>query len=206
MKEKPAWATINRDLKMMEKAMKAVHELVNWMVSIAVAVILAVLLNSFVLQPTEVLGSSMEPTLHSGEMVFLSKLPHTFNMNLTYGDIVVIDSRVHYERSWKDDLLESPLIQLIRRDPRYPKTSFWIKRIIGKPGDVLEIKNGRMYRNDELLEEPYVKEPMETWNQKFVVPNNSVFLMGDNRNNSQDSRAIGAVPTDHILGKMVFAN
>lgn len=185
--------------------MKTVHEIINWVVSIIMAVILAVLLNSFVVQPTEVIGSSMEPTLHSGEMVFLSKLPHTFNWDLSYGDIVVIDSRIHHQRSWKDDLLESPLVQIMRQDPNYPKSNFWIKRIIGKPGDVLEFKMGQVYRNGQVLNEPYIKEHMDTWNQRYVVPDNMVFLMGDNRNNSQDSRAIGPVPIDHILGKMMFS-
>ena len=184
--------------------MKPIKDILNWITSIIIAVVLAVLLNAFILQPTEVLGSSMEPTLHTGEMVILSKLAHTFKQEVSYGDIVVIDSRVRYQRTWKDDILESPLIQLIRRDPNYPKTSFWIKRVVGKAGDVLEFKDGKVYRNGTVIEEPYIKEPMDTWNQKYMVPENYLFLMGDNRNNSQDSRAIGPVPIDHVLGKMMF--
>ena len=107
--------------------MKQIKEAANWVLSIACAMILAVLLNAFVFQPTEVLGSSMEPTLHNGEMVFLSKLTHTLNLDLDYGDIVVIDSRIKQNRSWKNDILESPLVQLIFKDKKNLKSSFWIK-------------------------------------------------------------------------------
>lgn len=185
--------------------MKQIKEAANWVLSIACAMILAVLLNAFVFQPTEVLGSSMEPTLHNGEMVFLSKLTHTLNLDLDYGDIVVIDSRIKQNRSWKNDILESPLVQLIFKDKKNLKSSFWIKRVIGKPGDILEIRDGRVFRNGEALDEPYLKEPMNTWGQKYVIQPGEVFLMGDNRNNSQDSRVIGPVPIDHVLGKMMFS-
>ncbi len=184
--------------------MKHFKEAINWVVSIALAMVLAVLLNAFVFQPTEVLGSSMEPTLRNGEMVFLSKLTHTLDLELGYGDIVVIDSRVRQGRSWKNDIMESPLVQLVYKE-RKVKSSFWIKRVIGKPGDTLEIKEGKVYRNGQALDEPYLKEPMNTWGQKFTLQPGEVFLMGDNRNNSQDSRVIGPVPIDHVLGKMIFS-
>lgn len=182
---------------------KIVSEAFKWLVSLAAALMLAALINIFVCQPTEVLGSSMEPTLHNGEMIFLSKLPHTLNLKLKYGDIVVIDSRIQYRRSWADDFEESPVIQFFARGYFPVKKNFWIKRIIGEAGDVLEFKNGHVFRNSRLLDEPYLKEPMNAYGEKIVVPANCVFVMGDNRNNSFDSRGIGPVPLDHVLGKMI---
>lgn len=206
LKDDTTWATIKKDRKRMELYItRVISEAVNWLMSIVVALILAAVINIFVCQPTEVLGSSMEPTLQNGEMVFLSKLPHTFHLNLNYGDIVVIDSRVQYQRSWTDDLMESPVVQFITRTSAPIRKDYWIKRLIGKPGDVLEIKDGRVFRNGHLVDEPYLKEPMNAVDQRIVVPLNAVFLMGDNRNNSFDCRAIGPVPLDHVLGKMIFS-
>lgn len=114
-----------------------------------------------------------------------------------YGDIVILDSRVYQERSLKDDLAE-PVSKFIR-----PQNYIFIKRVIGKPGDVLEFKNGHVFRNDTKLDEPYILEPMENpTNRKIIVPESSIFVMGDNRNDSLDSRILGSIPLDHVLGKM----
>ena len=98
-----------------------------------------------------------------------------------------------------DDVMENPLIQLLTRDEN---RVYYVKRVIGKPGDVLEISSGELYRNGEKLEEPYIKETMNAFSQgKWEVPDGHVFVMGDNRNHSDDSRSIGAVPLNHVLGK-----
>jgi len=97
--------------------------------------------------------------------------------------------------------LDSSIIRNIRRD--FSK-EFWVKRIIGKPGDTLEIRDGELYRNEELLEENYINEEMKTRNVKFIVPENHVFVMGDNRNYSNDSRYIGPVPLENVRAKVLF--
>jgi signal peptidase I len=101
-----------------------------------------------------------------------------------------------------NDLLDSPLLSLfLKADDRH----VWIKRVIGKPGDTLEFKNHKVYRNGQALDEPYVKEQMIFESDKqWVVPEGHIWVMGDNRNNSSDSRVIGFVPLDHVLGKKVF--
>jgi len=82
---------------------------------------------------------------------------------------------------------------------------FWIKRVIGKAGDRLEFKNGKVYRDGVPLDEPYVKEPMlYTSDEVIVVPEGHIFVMGDNRNNSFDSRMVGPIPVDHVIGKYIF--
>lgn len=117
-----------------------------------------------------------------------------------YGDLVIIDSKVNNKRSFLDKLTESPLIAIFSDDEK--KNDIWIKRVIGEQGDTLEYKNGHVYRNGKLLNENYIKEQLFAPFEKVVVPENHVFVMGDNRNNSNDSREIGPVPIDNVIGKV----
>jgi signal peptidase I len=81
----------------------------------------------------------------------------------------------------------------------------WVKRVIGLPGDTIMIKNNQVYRNGQRLKEDYIKEAMiDTPDAHFVIPENQIFVMGDNRNNSRDSREIGSIPIDHVLGVKIF--
>lgn len=174
----------------------------GWIGTIAVAFILSLIIGIFVVQPYKVDGHSMDPTLHDKERVYVSKLPHTFSYLPNYGDIVIIDSRVDRNRTFMDDVTENPVIQFFLKKT---DEAFYVKRVIGKPGDVLEFKDHRVYRNGEPLNEPYIKEAMDYYSDKeWVVPANHIFVMGDNRNNSEDSRAIGFIPLNHVLGKKVL--
>ncbi|CAG7655261.1 Signal peptidase I T [Paenibacillus allorhizosphaerae] len=175
-----------------------VKEIWAWISSIAIAFVLTLLIGLFVFQPTKVLGHSMDPTLHNEQRIYVSKLVHTFGYEPKYGDIVIIDSRVERPRSFKDDLLEHPLLELMRG---VQDENMYVKRVIGKPGDVIELKEQKVYRNGEPLDEPYINETMQfSAERKWTVPEGSLFVMGDNRNHSKDSRDIGFVPLDHVLG------
>jgi signal peptidase I len=79
-----------------------------------------------------------------------------------------------------------------------------IKRVIGLPGDTIEIREGSLFRNGELLEEPYLLEQNMYGQASYQVPEDHVFVLGDNRNNSMDSRVIGFIPIDNIKGTMVL--
>ena len=83
----------------------------------------------------------------------------------------------------------------------------WVKRVIGRPGDVLEFKDGHVWRNGEQLQEPYTKDTKMNYTRStsVTVPEGHVFVMGDNRNHSSDSRFIGPVPVDHVLGFVSYA-
>lgn len=175
--------------------------------TVVIAFFLAVFINLFILQPSTVFGSSMEPTLHNGDFVIMSKLVNTFNLEPDYMDIVIIDSRVNNKHTLKDDLTftlkYNKLANFIFQQPQ--ERRYWIKRVIGKAGDTIEIKKGMVYRNGQLLQEDYILEQMEdTPDQKVVVPEKSVYILGDNRNNSSDSREIGCVPVENIIGKLIF--
>jgi signal peptidase I len=189
----------------MEDNMKIMEEVYEWGHSIVIGFALALFLNIFVFQPTRVVGTSMEPTLHQNDYLFVSKLSHTFGIEPNYGDIVIIDSRVDRPRTWKDDVSDPVFVYLSIFHKPATNHEFWVKRVIGKPGDVLEFHNGKVSRNGKLLHEPYLAQGTTNFpkDARIVVPKGDVFVMGDNRNYSMDSRIIGPVPLDHVLGTVI---
>lgn len=122
-------------------------------------------------------GYSMQPTLQDGEYILVNKI--SFRNKLPeYGDIIVF----HF--------------------PIDPGQDF-IKRVIGLPGDKIEIGQGEVRVNGQLLQEPYIAAAPQyvgTWQ----VPQEQIFVLGDNRNNSSDSHSWGAVPIENVVGKAVF--
>jgi len=182
--------------------MKILTKIWDWVSTCGIAVAITLFISIFLFQPYKVEGHSMDPTLHDQERIYISKLQHTFSSIPEYGDIVIIDSRVNRDRSIKDDILEFSVLQAIlgKKEPIY-----FVKRVIGKPGDVIELKSDKLYRNGVELNEPYIKETMNySPGEKWVVPENHIFVMGDNRNFSLDSRTIGFIPLDHNMGKMIY--
>lgn len=145
---------------------------------ITVALTLAVL---YFIQISRVIGASMEPTYHNGNIILVDKVFYKQGKP-SYNDIVVVS----YHVSPGEDQI--------------------IKRVVGLPGDHLEMKDNKLYRNGELLDEDYIKEPM-VGNENFAydIPEGKVFVMGDNRNNSIDSRMIGYVDfDDQVVGRVFF--
>lgn len=155
---------------------------------VLLVVVIVVLRN--VMGTVLVKGSSMEPNFYHGDFVFINKLSTSFG-TLKKGDIVIC--RLNDE---KKNI---------------------IKRVIGLPGDVIDLRdNGdeedtiySLYINGELVKEGYIKAPMDTKGNieyPYTVPENSYFVMGDNRNASSDSRrkSVGAIPKENLMGKVVF--
>lgn len=161
-----------------------VKELLSLIVYIGIVVLACFLIINFVGCRTVVDGSSMEPTLHHGDNLWVDKLSYTF------GDPERFDAVVFY----------------------YDKDTTYIKRIIGLPGETVRIdQNGNIFVNDMLLKENYGKERILPSNigrasQTILLGEDEYFVLGDNRNNSQDSRmsSVGNVQREDILGKAVF--
>lgn len=190
---------------------KWLSQLWGWGKAFIVALLLSIIISVFIIQPYKVVGSSMEPTFSGedlnnddkkGDRVMVFKSAYLFGKVPSYGDLVIIDSQVTSPRTFKDHLLESPIFALFTDDQINEK--FWIKRIIGVEGDSLEYKDGKVYRNGSLLEESYTKEDILTPFDPVIIPKNHVFVMGDNRNHSSDSRQIGPVPIENVVGKVVI--
>lgn len=177
--------------------LKLMKSLFEWVEMILISVALALLINLFVLQPIRVEGSSMLPTLNDNDFVIISRIGKTLGMSIEYGDIVVVDKRTDRRRTLLDDIREISILNRFRNE------NLWIKRVIGKPGDHIEIRSGQLFRNDSIVHEPYLKdERMYDPDASFVVPPEHVFVMGDNRNNSMDSRRVGFIPVDNIKGRL----
>jgi len=152
-------------------------DVLEWLQAIVIAIVLSVIIRLFLFEVILVEGSSMLPTLHEGDRLIVSKAEYRLTDPET-GDIVVFKNT--------EGLREN-----------------YIKRIIGVAGDQIEIKDGFVYINENPLDEPYV---LETFFDSFVettVPYGFVFVLGDNRNHSRDSRNpyVGFIAIDNIIGK-----
>lgn len=187
--------------------MKVLKEIGSWLFYIVIAFIIASMLNIFVFQITRVQGSSMVPTLHNGDLYIISKLGNAINAEPDYGDIIVIDSRTDRIRTIGDDFSDilnyNVLTTFIKHNT---EDIYWVKRVIGLPGDVIELCDGVVYRNGEALYEEYINhEEYPIYEDKRItVPEGYLWVMGDNRNHSSDSRVIGCVPVENVIGKLKF--
>lgn len=162
-----------------DKKEGAKSEAVEWIKSILLAVVIAVLIKAFVFNTTYVLGNSMYPTLHEKDRLFANKIPLYFS-GAKRGEIVVI---------------EAPDIS--NRD--------YIKRVIGIEGDTITILDGQVYLNGDALTEDYLEG--ETYTHVYgenywEVPEGYIFVLGDNRNEgaSKDSRYFGCIPESSVKG------
>ncbi len=150
----------------------------GWIISIIIALTIALMLRLFVFEFISVSGPSMQPTLYSNEYVFMQKVTYWFSPP-AYGDVVIC---------------------------KFPNsTATYVKRVIGVGGDVLEIKDGTLYINGE-EDKTYYSGYIEDTMSPTVVPDDCVFVMGDNRNQSMDSRydTVGPLNKNMVLGKALF--
>ncbi|TMW70994.1 signal peptidase I [Alteribacter natronophilus] len=193
----------------MSTSEKLVHNVSSWAKAIFISLFIAILVTVFIVQPYTVDGSSMEPSLaglgteESGDRVMALKTPYVFGSAPELGEIVIVDSRVDRERTLKDVFLESPFLSFFNKD-EHPANHKWIKRVIGEPGDRIEIRRGILYLNGEALDEDYLKGGMQQDFPEITVPDDAIFVMGDNRNGSRDSRNVGPVPVENVIGKVVL--
>jgi len=170
--EGPETLSLNEGLSKRRKALRWLREVLE---TILPAVLIAFLINFFLAQATQVHGQSMEPTLHSDQRLVVEKVSYRFH-GPRRGDIVV---------------LESP----------QQSSELLIKRVIGLPGETVEIRQGRIYINGQELDEPYLERSTARPWGPIIVPPLHVFVLGDNRSFSNDSRAFGMVPIVNIVGR-----
>lgn len=164
--------------------------LFSWLIMLMIAFVLALLLRMYVLAPVKVDGSSMLPTYHNGERLFIEKLskPKRF-------DVIVFNE-----------------------PSAFGKNGHFIKRVIGLPGDALRFENGVLYVNDKMYKEPYLKKGTKTTispdrlettfslqqvTGESKVPPHKYFVLGDNRNGSSDSRVFSFIDATDINGKII---
>lgn len=150
-----------------------------------IALGLALLIRAFIAEPRFIPSDSMIPTLQLGDRLVVEKVSYRFHPPKA-GDIVVFE----------------PPTQL--QIQGYAKDQAFIKRVIGESGQIVSVANGKVYLNNQPLKEDYIAEsPDYRWGPK-QVPENQIFVMGDNRNNSNDSHIWGFLPTENIIGRALF--
>ncbi|WP_414542438.1 signal peptidase I [Nostoc sp. CCY0012] len=152
---------------------------------IAIALCLALLIRTFIAEPRYIPSDSMLPTLHTGDRLVVEKVSYRFHPPIS-GDIIVFQ----------------PPEELQKRG--YPSDQAFIKRVIGVPGKILKVTNGKVYLDGEPLIEDYIAEPPNQPFPPVQVPEDKFFVMGDNRNDSNDSRYWGFLPRQNIIGRATF--
>lgn len=178
------------------------REIVEWILTILVAVVLALGIRTFLFEPVRVDGDSMNDTLMDGEVMLTTKTAYT-SVWLTLP--WMSDEQKEQSTKWAVGGDPERFDIVICRYPGRGDTNF-VKRVVGLPGDTVRLENGYLYVNDELYPEPYIADVYRTgFRANFgpvTVPENQFFVMGDHRNNSNDSRAVGCLPRENIIGKV----
>ena len=191
--------------------------ILEWVECIVIAVVLALFIRYFVGTPTIVKQRSMYPTLVEGDRLILDRLTKTFNKMPKRGDIITFEAPSEIYLT-EDQIESNDIIAKYENEPtgifskfvyyvlEINKTSY-IKRVIALPGEHVEIKDGKVYINGDEFKEDYLQPGIITDLTKgelsdFVVPENCVFAMGDNRSQSTDCRAFGCIPLEKIESKV----
>jgi len=158
---------------------KWIKELREWLTAITIAVVASMLIQNYAFAQVQVFNVSMQNTLVEGQRLFEDKLSYHLT-SPKRGEIVIVKDRSEHRNL--------------------------VKRVIALPGETLEFKDGFVYVDGVKLDEPYVKGA--TWPNDFatpyIIPSNHIFVMGDNRERSEDSRAFGAVPYSDLDGRVLF--
>lgn len=194
-----------------------IKNILEWAYCIIIAVVIALAVKYFIGTPTVVRQTSMDKTLKEGQRLWLNRWIRTVKGEYKVGDIITFEAPSNTYSSLEEIDFDYPVAkyeyepQGIARKLVYyvletTKTSY-IKRVIGVAGDHIKIENGKVYRNGEELDEPYLQQDVVTKGKTYsdiVVPENCVFAMGDNREHSTDCRDFGCIPISKVESKVAF--
>ncbi len=149
---------------------------------LAIALVIALAVRIFIAEPRYIPSNSMDPTLYIGDRLLVEKVSYRWQ-SPQRGDVVVF----------------APPPQLTRLG--YESGQAFIKRVIGEPGQTVQVRQGQVVVDGVPLQEPYILEPPAYTMNPVVVPEGQVFVMGDNRNDSNDSHVWGGLPQGNIIGR-----
>lgn len=195
---------------------KIFKEILEWCFCILFALVIALLTRFYIGAPTIVKQASMYPTLQENQRIFLSRVKRITKGEYKRGDIITFEAPSDIKFGTQVNL-NSPVAiydfepeglinKLVYYVLELNKVSY-IKRVIAVEGDWVQIKDGKVYINGEVIQEDYLPEGTITklaYYNNIVVPEDYVFVMGDNRDESMDSRVFGCIPLDKVEGKVIF--
>lgn len=196
-----------------------VKNILEWVYCILIAIVLALVVRYFVGTPTIVKQRSMYPTLKPDQRLILNRLAVTFHSDIKRGEIITFEAPSVSKINIEDADMSNP-VAIYDNEPKsiwgkfvyyvleFGKTTY-IKRVIGLPGDHVQIKDNKVYINGNEYKESYldnsvVTTPCDGAFTDLIVPEGYIFAMGDNRPQSTDSRSFGCVPISKIEGKVAF--
>lgn len=190
-----------------------VREILEWIYCIVIALVLAMVFRYFIGTPTIVKMESMKPTLEQNQRLWLNRWGRTTHKLPQRGQIITFEepAKLEYSATEIEENKSNPVAKynetngvewFIKNFLEIGKRSY-IKRVIALPGEHVQIKDGKVYINEQQLDEPYLQSGIVTdllgnGFDDFTVPENCVFAMGDNRNHSTDCRAFGCIPLEKI--------
>ena len=197
-----------------------IKEVIEWILCILIAIVLALLVRHYVFTPTVVNQESMRTTLEPFDRLILNRWSITTHKDIQRGEIITFEAPTPRE---KEEILKSydanNPVAVYSNEPtnifskftyyvlEWSKTSY-IKRVIGVAGDHVLIEDGKVYLNDEELKEDYLRDGITTERTgvyyNVIVPEGYIFVMGDNRPESMDSREFGCIPVEKVESKVLF--
>ena len=196
-----------------------VKDILEWILCIVIALVLALLIRYYIGTPTIVKQVSMKPTLLQDDRLILNRWGRTTKKLPERGDIITFEAPTNARWSKDKQDLTNPIAKyenkptnvwegFVHNVLEIGKVSY-IKRVIALPGEHVKIQNGKVYINGEELEEDYLSSSVRTEAEggllvDFTVPEGTVFAMGDNRAESHDCRAFGCIPQDKIESIVLF--
>ena len=203
--------------KLKEETKNRIKDIIEWILCIIIALVIAIAFRYFVGTPTIVQQPSMYPTLESGQRLWLNRWVRTIKKMPSRGDIITFEAPSSNLLGQQE--LNESVVARYENEPTSLGDRFYyyvleigkksyIKRVIGLPGEHVVIKNGKVYINDVELQESYLQSGVITDNGgqglciDITVPENSVFVLGDNRSQSTDSRYFGCIPLEKIESKV----
>lgn len=202
--------------KIEEKEVKVFKEILEWCFCIFLALVIALATRYYIVTSTVVKQASMYPTLQENQRVVLSRVKRITKNQYKTGDIITFEAPSEVKKGTEVDL--SNKVAIYNYEPKnatqhlmyyvleLTKTSY-IKRVIGVEGDRVQIANGKVYINGEELVEDYLQKGVTTktvYYNDVIVPEGCIYVLGDNRDESMDSRTFGCVPLEKVEGKVIL--
>lgn len=195
-----------KELEKVAEKKSVIREVFEWIMCFFAAFVVAALIRYFLFTPTLVMQTSMTPTILNQERVLINRTVRTFKLPIFRGDIVTFEMPLATDENGVAvyDDVEGVWAFLVHDVLEAGKISY-IKRVIGVAGDHVLIKDGKVYVNDNKLSEVYlngVETPITGDYYDIVVPEDCIFVMGDNRGGSTDSRVFGCIPIEKVEGRV----